>query len=476
MPCDAVNQEQYDTAKDIVLDLLGWGVPPEYLTSCGLSRQIIYYVFMELNLRLPNNLDTSDLIPYPTPEMLASLSVSAMQVPTFPAVSIPPLPTTPRRGSSVSSMDVEGAGATSSTPPNRSPTVKMELNSPSTTDLSLLVIEKQRRQELLARKAVVESRRTKHGDPMDTTHANGKGLSLNLAPSQSVDDFLKTIEPGSSTSSNDHGSVLYPTLIKSPENMDVDEPIPGLIGMPTDLATSADLPPPQIVSPEAPDTAIREASTSCSTVSAELSAKSVSSTLSTASDVAVNTSTLHQRPSVDAEGSYSLRRGSKRPVAADFVDFDAGPQATASHGGSNSVNGYANGQHQLIKRKTGSFAGISGMRRCVIELSDSEDDGDGKLFGVHPANGREYSPAIVTPAPRHPPRAVTASSVIGNGASGTSISATAGVSLSGLVTPALMEKEEEIKKMRQLIAEREEMRLRKLAAVSFGVVSLIREA
>ena len=65
-----MTQSEYDRAKDIILDLLGWGVPPEYLVKCGLSREILFYAFTELNLQLPRNLDTTELIPY-TPESVA---------------------------------------------------------------------------------------------------------------------------------------------------------------------------------------------------------------------------------------------------------------------------------------------------------------------------------------------------------------------------------------------------------------------
>jgi len=69
-----VTQRQFDTAKEVILDILGYGVPPEYLIDCGLSREIIYYVFTELNLRLPNNLDIVGIPPYPPPpDMIASL-------------------------------------------------------------------------------------------------------------------------------------------------------------------------------------------------------------------------------------------------------------------------------------------------------------------------------------------------------------------------------------------------------------------
>ena len=72
-----MTQKQYDTAKEVILDILGYGVPPEYLIDCGISQEIIYYVFTELNLRLPNNLDTAGIPSYPPPpDVLASILFS----------------------------------------------------------------------------------------------------------------------------------------------------------------------------------------------------------------------------------------------------------------------------------------------------------------------------------------------------------------------------------------------------------------
>ena len=81
----AVTQKRYDTAKEVILDVLGYGVPPEYLIDCGLSREIIYYVFTELNLRLPNNLDTAGIPPYPPPpDVIASIFRSQSGYPSSP--------------------------------------------------------------------------------------------------------------------------------------------------------------------------------------------------------------------------------------------------------------------------------------------------------------------------------------------------------------------------------------------------------
>ena len=56
--------DEYDTAKDILLDLLGWGVSPEFLVDCGLTKTLVFYVFTELNLRLADNFDSSGIISY----------------------------------------------------------------------------------------------------------------------------------------------------------------------------------------------------------------------------------------------------------------------------------------------------------------------------------------------------------------------------------------------------------------------------
>ena len=50
-----VSDEQLDQAKVLVLDLLGWGVSPEYLIERGISHALVYTVFTDLQLKLPEN-------------------------------------------------------------------------------------------------------------------------------------------------------------------------------------------------------------------------------------------------------------------------------------------------------------------------------------------------------------------------------------------------------------------------------------
>ncbi|KAG6335559.1 hypothetical protein ID866_3522 [Astraeus odoratus] len=468
-----MTQSQYDTAKDIVLDLLGWGVPSEYLLDCGISREIIYYVFTELNLRLPSNLNASDLVPYPTPEMLASpLWVQSS------SISMPPPTTIPARDSLGVYTTTDQADSVLSSPAH-SPKVKAEPVSPSPADLSL--IEQQRRQELLARKAVIASRRSRQGDPTDVTITADKGLDVDAIPSQFVDDFLKTIESGHPTSPNedDHVSTIRSVRGRGPESMDIDEAAAGFVASEVEFSNSLVGPlAAQTLSPvvAAPSSPTSTPSEPASGPLRSTSSRYVPSALVTSPDMAVDPTTLHKQMSLDPDSVHPYRRGSKRPVAADFVDFDSGPGPSRSHRGPYSSNGYSNGGSQLLRRKTGSFAGISNMRRCVIELSDSEDDGDGKVLGrIANGNGREYSPTVV-PAPiRHPSRPASTSTppvTLSSDNVGSSAMVSSSASGPGIAAPStatLMEKEEEIKKMRQLIAEREETRLRKLAAVGVGV-------
>jgi hypothetical protein len=469
-----VTQDQYNTAKDIILDLLGWAVPPEYLLECNLSRQVIFYVFTELNLRLPSNLDITGLIPYPTPEMLALMPVPPSLSPQSlhsSSSAMPPPSVIPARASLAGRMSIERID-TDTPSPDRSPYIKAEPSSPSTTDLptSLHMIEQQRRQELLARKAVIASRKARQSDSAGLT-APSKDEDVDMAAPQSVDDFLKTIEPvpHPSAGDNDDGnqaSSAGTTRFLSPERMDLDDTIPGLVGasrntfsFPTDPSSPQSMSFPSTVTATepSPPTTLPSGST---TGADSLRNNSAQYDTTTSLDFTASYS------SFDGDGAYLPRRATKRPVAADFVDFDSGP---------GSSRGYSNGgsyPNPLSRRKTGSFAGISGIRRCVIELSDSEDDGDGQVRGEYVGNGdgREYSPGLVPgSSARHPPRltatpAMSSSFGFVNGNTGQSTPPNTFTSTE-LGAAILVEKEEEIKKMRQLIAQREELRLKKLAAV-----------
>lgn len=483
-----MNQDQYNTAKDHILDLLGWGVSPEYLVDCGPSRHVVFYVFTELNLRMPANLDTTGLIPYPTPEMMSLVPASPTQSHVSTSSAMPPPTTIPSHREF--SSPIVTSGHTPDRPAKlaarlglRIPSVgdptniKVEPTSPSSQ--SLHMIEQQRRQELFARKAGVSRK-------ADQSYSPGGPSSIrdvekaHVAATETVEDFLKSI-PAVDNETIDNPTVLRAARYSSPGTMEVDDTFPALVAtqsassegpsgrIPSNSADSGTSEARSTISPAAdtpPPSGHHIAPSSDTYSGASLSAVSVPGDYMAVSSSATPTSVLTS-PAYDTNGLQ--RRGTKRPVAADFVDFDHGPSTSRTASG----NGYSsNGYIQpipLLRRKTGSFAGVSGMRRCVIDLSDSEDDGDGEGTGgpaLHDGLS-SYSPTVVSARP---------SRLGGNGtfdsfANGEGRSTPTNPHLTNVNTPlgmspaALVEKEEEIKKMRQMIAQREELRQRKLAAV-----------
>ena len=59
----AVTEDELDRAKSVMLDLLGWGVTPEYLVDHSVSPGALVRIFGDLNLRLPTNLFRSNSPP-----------------------------------------------------------------------------------------------------------------------------------------------------------------------------------------------------------------------------------------------------------------------------------------------------------------------------------------------------------------------------------------------------------------------------
>ncbi|EDR13288.1 uncharacterized protein LACBIDRAFT_308981 [Laccaria bicolor S238N-H82] len=407
-----LTQSEYDTAKDIVLDILGWGVPPEYLVDCGLTREIIYYVFTELNLRLPQNLDITGLIPY-TPD-----AVLAFRRPTL--MPPPPLPEAIRRSVSGSSL---ASSSTLTDPRQKRRTPPMAVLSPpssagSPTAGDLHDMERQRRQELMARKAVQASRKLKQLAYTDATSVITTGAinqdveMMSAVPTESVDDFLNSIGPIPST-----GSTPGPAEQVEAAEMDVDD-IPGLGIAPRDGPRTQSSAVPSEFIPKFP---------------MELGATRAPSSdlVATFGSGLSMTDVGPSEPSTPDVHGFQ-RRGAKRPVAADFVDFDSAPRSNGSGNGHEHANGYP-----LTRRRTGG-ANFTNLRpgKCVIDLSDSEGEDAGGDVHRGPMK-RKYSLAA-SPGPTRPP--------------------------SGNMSPAvLMEKELEILRMKQLIAEREQSRFKKLA-------------
>ncbi|KAI8978795.1 hypothetical protein BD414DRAFT_421433 [Trametes punicea] len=460
----ALTQAQYDTAKDIILDLLGWGVPPEYLVSCGLSREIVYYVFVELNLRLPSNLDTTGLPPIPVP---SSAQTTPSVTPPRHGLyhpSLPPRPV-PQTEEASPSLAADVSCTLSATAQPFVPAASDTGTATSSTSVtSLHDIEQQRKQELLARKAVLASRKTRPKASTSTTIASrtvdrsdpsGDQPSDCSVPPKVVEDFLQSIEPTASTASSASYSKA-PVPARSIYDMDIDD-VPGLTTVQEPITEYTPLPRPP---PPTPWSAPISSTTSPRSPAAPQSANS--STSDRPFDRAPSTSSFsttplsydldedmdavpglyHSRTTSDDVKPPKSRRGTKRPVAADFVDMDLGPSRAPTRRPSDLFR--AN-----IRRKTTGFAGIT-QRRCIIDLSDSEQEEDNSAGPVSvPLRSNSHGPqatpqATVAPTARqHSPAVVPP-----------------------IIPVVLQEKEAEIRRMRELIAQREQSRKKKLAASS----------
>ena len=420
----------------MILDLLGLGVPPEYLLQCGLSRELIYFTFTELRLRLPVGFDAAG-IPQYSPEFLESLIESQKLTEQPDAIS----PVSPIQEQTVQRADKVVDTPSGST--SAAPTISIS-GSPS-----LLDIEQQRRRELLARKAVIASRKGKQ--PQTPTLRTPSPQSTNassvntpfkdvditpaeIAPAATVDDFLNSIGPNQPTTSCKSSESPPPPIRAESDGMDIDE-IPGLGG----IWPSEELTAPVVEPPPAPvPTSVSSTSTLPPTPD---------STGTPMEPLSSGEST----PLLPESSIAPQRRGTKRPVAADFVD------AERSHTHSYYPS-FSNAQSQAypsyVNRRIGGFAGITSTRRCVIDLSDSEGDDYSDDTGALP------QPRSLPPS-RH---GSFNSYFTANG----QFSATntppppGGNSLSGAT---LLEKELEIKRMREMIARKEQMRLRKLVGV-----------
>ena len=427
-----MTMDEYDTAKDIILDLLGWGVPPEFLVDCGLTKALVFYVFTELNLRLPDNFDSSGIISY-NPESFAQRQQSVLMPP-------PPLPENNR------TIDTSVEVTPRISTPTLRPSTIASWDSPSNADLHDM--ERQRRQELLARKAVQASRRLKRSISMETPLSISHSDSSSSDPpmgtvisTEVIDDFLNSIGP---VRDAEHLNGVLPT-----QDEDDAQTIVVPRQSPTSDALSStntgDLTVSSLSNAETHGPSPSSTEPPPRSGDPVASEASIFSHFSQAKLAIVSTSPL----SSPREPSTHPRRG-VRPVASDFVDFDSAPVGNESNSRLEPP-AFSSG---IIRRLNlaANFRDI-GSRRCVIDLSDSEDD-DEQNIKDQLQQSVEDQPWLKrdrrSKASNYPPASNKSS-------------------LSGNQSPAaLMMKELEIRRMRELIAKREEeTRLKKLAVSSY---------
>lgn len=465
-----MNASEYERAKDIILDLLGWGVDPEYLVETGLSREVIFYVFTELRLRLPRNLDPTGLIPvfsiaesslvsgdsfqaHPAPNTASTRSNAAMPPPpSLPPryepppvgssrISHPSLPQKPPPPTLLGVLSETRAVQRQSrqnapqqtrvnSPPIPSLSVRTDMRDlgpeAGGSDANLHEMEQRRKQELIARKAAVASRKNKA--EVHTAGLSGSSSAIGTPPhdvhavpdsdpASSIDAFLSSID---SPAPDSDAVPAHFRRHASPEAMEVDD-IPGLSGHER-----------PVVSRSSGDDYIYRQSTSQSAFNEPPTTSTESNNSRPSDSMDASIDSVEMVDGISGSSDFT-RRGTKRPIASDFVDFEGVPPRP------HTSNGYSNGPPSMRRKATNSFASVSGMRRCVIDLSDSESDGEeGSHRETVDRTQRIFSPLPSRSAGPHSANGfdrVLAS----NGNSGHQSPA------------ALQEKEEEIRLMRERI-------------------------
>jgi len=429
--------------KEIILDLLGWGVPPDFLLGCGLSKQVIYYVFSELHLTLPEGFDPSGIPPF-TPEALAEAQQPVLMPP-------PPVPEIRTNSVDLGSHTLDlTTRATSVSPKSAFATPPSD-----SQGFDLLDIERQRKQELIARKAAQASRKMKQSASTDSsTSVIQKEDQVTLtAPTEAVEDFLNSLRsiPPLDTRST---AIILPQSTLA-DNMDeddaqYDEDLSTTILQDLDYRTLSPL-SENAISPSFTEPPPTSSDALTSSTEAPPTSSSSMSAYSQLSDSELVTPSMARiiPPQPPPSNGTSARRGVKRPVASDFVDFDPAPRRAEINARNEEANGPI--RAPLVKRPSSAFLNI-GSRRCVIDLSDSEGEEDDTRHQHSVTDDQTWpkrdrrSKAIKYPSP---PPAKPATPV-------------------GMPPGALLQKELEIRKMRELIAQREEeTRLKKLAVCVF---------
>ena len=408
-----MTQYQYDTLKYVVLDLLGWGVPPAFLLDCGVSREAVFYVFSELNLALPEGFDTSDLIPYMPDHLPPPQRATAMPPPSFPD-------------------NREDSKAKRSHPANHpvQPATKS-----ADTSLDLHDIERQRRQELMARKAAQASRKMRQSASFGSSNGSSTTKEiLTMTPAsatEAVDDFLNSIGPVVDLGIDNRTKSISSDMDTqdTPTALDAEPRVRRLSSSSESRSTPSQFTTPTIDS-AVPVNGLALTEDRKVAVVVDPPPSSSSSGFSQISD----SDAIPPTPQLEHTKVRS-RRGVKRAVATDF-DFDAAPRKT----------GLA---YPPVKQPKTAFVTIA-SRRCVIDLSDSEAEDDASLYTPHIPG---LDPPVTKSERKSKPGA--------NSPSNAGKPSTPG----GTVSPsALLQKELEIQKMRELIARREEeTRLKKLA-------------
>lgn len=368
------NDEIFE-AKVVILDILGWGVPSQYLLDCGISALVVVVCLSELKLRIPRDLenliDEAELLVHNHKES-NKMSPGPAPLPRLPVPGARhPLPPIPVRQSSV--------------PPN--------LTQFSTPPFDLHNIEQQRKQELLARRAALQSMKRSKQPQRSPQQDNGIEILFEpqandtiMLPVQEVevDAFLADLivdEEDTNAEDSQHYELMEVEQALVDEELEEFSPAyDGRAGSTTPLHPSRPS-QPQPAEPQSSDTP-----SSQPTVSRNQNTTEADNVTDRTLPPSANAS--HIRPQINTAN----RRNTKRPVAADFVEYtpqdpSSGSIPVSAPGRSSTSD--SNGNAAWRRRNFGP----SVQQRLVIDLSDDEgSDGGGENDRV-PNAGQSNSAA-----------------------------------------------------------------------------------
>lgn len=391
-------------AKIVILDILGWGIPSQYLLDCGISELAVVVCLAELKLRIPQELES--LIDEAERET-GTLTLTSQAL-LFPN-GLPTNHSLPSKPSDFANL------------PGSSKT-------PLSTVAELTDLENQRKQQLLARRAALQSTVKKAPVVPDGVSAHKSPSDSPPSPSphaREADDFLSNFIPPSAgedvlMQDGDHDSSGE---VEQALKVDEDQ-------LESHLST--------LVRQNSPP---------------------LPSTLLCPSDLA----SFPQGPTINT--STNPKRLGKRPVAADFVlATEHSPSTSTFPSGSLMPNSWSEPvASSFTNSRSRRHFGPRVQERVVIELTDDESDGE--------EHGASENPKLI-PVPS-----------LSTSLAGSTTTAPTGASREGSAGPNAIEdenhrlrlskKQAEIEKMKERIRLMEEKKKRPtLLSTNTGDVTL----
>ena len=381
-------------AKVVVLDILGWGIPPQYLLDCGISELAVVVCLAQLKLRIPQELEP--LIDEAERETgTFSLPAPAPVAPNLPpsTLSSNALPFKPAQGEAMIGPSNQLASPGPSRP---SPTSSAEL----------IDMEQQRKQELLARRAALQSMRKNgnlsYGAPSNSaTPASLPPRPHPLCPTSpphstpkptEVDAFLADLMPNGEDSTMQNGDHDSSGEVERALEAE-DEPSSSTLHLDATYGASTSTYSPSFYDPNA-----------------------------ATSDGWDDPSSSSHRFNPAPPTNYSSKRMGKRPVAADFVaEFNSIPDPSPPTSFPSPSPSFA-AATPTISEPTPIFGnarrrrhfGAQVQQRLVLELSDGEESSDeddetpNHAPKSTPAASASFTPVISTAQSREGSAAPTA--------------------------------------------------------------------